>query len=106
MAKAEPKLTDKKAVCPQCRGERKCDIRGSYQHNYEDADGMFWGRAEWFILQCRGCEFIFVQTVSTDSEHTDYTYKLDGSGDYDAIAEETIKYWPLISNRKLPEGAP
>lgn len=88
----------KKAGCSECGGERNCDILGDYDDRDSDGD-MSWS-THWHLLRCRGCEHVFVQTVSTNSEDIDYYYEEDGStgGHYC----ETIAYWPALSTRSSP----
>jgi hypothetical protein len=91
--------TVRKAECSQCGGIRNCDILGEHADRYEDDD--FQGNTVWYILKCRGCEHVFVQTVSTNSEDYDNYYEEDGSAGISY--KETIKYWPALSKRKKPE---
>ena len=90
---AAPQLL--KAECSQCGGMRNCDVRGAHEVRYEDEHT--WGRTTWRILQCRGCEHVFVQTNSIFSEDYEPTELEDGS------TNETLKYWPALSKRKMPE---
>lgn len=89
----------KKAHCSKCNGERNCDIRGHHHESFSDED--FDCCTLWYLLQCRGCEHVFVQTVYTDSESIDYRYGPDGEtlSEY----EETIRYWPALAKRKQPD---
>ncbi len=89
----------KKARCSECGGERNCDILGDYDDRDSDGD-MSWS-THWHLLRCRGCEHVFVQTVSINSEDIDYFYEEDGStgGNYC----ETITYWPALSTRVPPD---
>ena len=91
--------TVRKAECSACGGSRNCDIRGEYIVRYGDDD--FSGRTHWYILECRGCENVFVQTVSTDSEDYENFYEEDGSTG--TTYNETLKYWPALSKRPKPE---
>jgi hypothetical protein len=101
-APATPNPSFRKALCPKCADEQNCDIRGSFAHQYADAGGMFWECTHWYILQCRGCETVFGQTVLTNSEDIDHEYRPDGSGAYDSFCVETIEGWPAISKRIRP----
>src|SRR5690606_23682608 len=89
----------RKAICSECGGERNCDIRGVFEHG--DSDEHFQWHRSWYILQCRGCEYVFIQTVSTNSEDIGYSYDYDGSTI--AVANETLAYWPGVSKRERPE---
>jgi len=63
----KPAETVRKAECSECGGPRNCEIRGRYDDRYDDDDSGFSGNVTWYILECRGCEHVFVQTVSTNS---------------------------------------
>ena len=93
--------TVRKAECSQCGGPRNCEVRGRYDDRYDDEDSGFWGNTTWYILECRGCEHVFVQTVSINSEDMDQWYEPDGStgGRYN----EKLRYWPALSKRPRPE---
>lgn len=69
----------KKAHCANCKGSRNCDIRGEFDDGYSDE--VVTGNTKWLILQCRGCETVFVQTVSTNSEDYDYAERQYGEPD-------------------------
>lgn len=56
---------------------------------------------DWFLLVCRGCEHVFAQKVSTNSEDLDQRY--DETGDVETIYNETIDTWPAISKRNRPD---
>jgi hypothetical protein len=60
-----------------------------------------WWNTNWFILECAGCEQVFVQTVATNSEDYDNFHEEDGS--FGVVNRETLKYWPALSKRKKPE---
>ena len=89
----------RKAECSQCGGIRNCDIRGEHTESYGDDQFQAW--TTWRILQCRGCEHVFVQTVSTNSEDYDHDYDVDGSTI--TTLNERLEYWPALSKRKMPD---
>ncbi len=89
----------RKAECSQCGGIRNCNIRGEHLVRYEDE--QFSGETYWYILECRGCENVFVQTASTNSEDYDNFYEDDGSTG--TTYNETLKFWPALSKRREPE---
>jgi hypothetical protein len=93
------KPTTKKAKCSRCMGVRICDIRGHYLEKYDD--GFFQENTDWHILECRGCELVFIQTCSTNSEDFDHVAQQDGS--VEAIHPETTRYWPALFKRQRPE---
>jgi hypothetical protein len=89
----------KKAHCSKCGGERNCDIRGLHDERYVDEN--FDCCTSWHLLQCRGCEHVFVQTVYTNSESIDWQYGPDG--ETIGECEQTIRYWPALAKRKKPD---
>lgn len=89
-----------KAQCARCGGERNCDVCGKYKTIYEEHDEEFWLKEEWFILQCRGCEYTFVQKITRHSENYVFTNLEDGSRGREFIPD--IEYWPPLSRRKQP----
>ncbi len=91
----------KKAICANCGGQRTCEIRGSAYTNDEDNDSGIWARTDWFVLQCRGCDYMFCQTVSIFSESYSYSYN-EFSGEQEISHDETIAYWPAIAKRTTP----
>ena len=85
----------RKAECAECGGRRNCDVRGEFDENYDDVH--VWGRTTWYILQCRGCDYVFIQTSAIFSE--DWDHDEDGS----MFHNETHQYWPGLSKRKMPD---
>ena len=66
-----------KAHCPQCDGERSCDLHGTIYVPWEwsDRDGnSMKGGADHSLLQCRGCETVFYENSSWNSEDIDLWY--------------------------------
>jgi len=99
---AKPTDTVRKAECAKCGGERNCDILG--KHDEWHADDKFQENIQWFILKCRACDYVFVQTASTNSEEYHNSYAQDGSEETTHL--ESFKYWPALSKRKKPEWMP
>lgn len=91
----------RKATCSECGGERNCDIKGSHTVRYEDSANPFWGETTWYILQCRGCDHVFAQKSSVNSEDVDQGY--DHHGEEWTEYNETVDYWPALSKRKKPD---
>ena len=89
---------NKKAFCRVCLGDRNCEVKGIFQQDGGD-DGYQWSK-DWFLLQCRGCDAVFCQTVSTDSES--YYYFTNEIGEQERGQEENIEYWPAKSQRERP----
>jgi hypothetical protein len=86
-----------RAECARCGGTRNCKVQGRFRDNGEDADGYFQWWEDWRILQCLGCDYVFVQKVSSNSE----SYSHDENGDIEL--DEVASYWPALAKRKRPE---
>ncbi|WP_067319577.1 DUF4145 domain-containing protein [Mesorhizobium sp. AA23] len=91
----------RKAFCSECRGMRNCDVRGHHKDYGQEGDGYIQWWIDWYILQCRGCDHIFVQKSSADSENIHQFYNELGEPDSEHI--ETLSYWPALSKRQKPE---
>ncbi|MCZ8376607.1 MAG: DUF4145 domain-containing protein [Beijerinckiaceae bacterium] len=100
----ESKHLLRRAHCAECGGIRNCDIRGHHQKSGEDADGYYQYWIDIYILQCRGCDSLFVQKIESNSEDVNQYYDHDGSTVSELI--ESITYWPSISNRLKPTWFP
>lgn len=92
----EPKPTIK-AHCPKCDGERVCAVHGTAKTSWDWEDrhsgnGMN-GGADHSLLQCRGCETVFYESRSWNSE--EYTPYYDALGE---LQYETV--WNIISYPK------
>lgn len=88
----------KKAMCSECSGRRNCDVIGTTSDS--GGDEYFDWQINYYLLQCRGCDKIFFQTVSTNSEEMHYDYDADGGTISEPI--ESISYWPALSKRERP----
>ena len=91
----------RKAQCSTCLGRRNCDIHGSHTVRYDDE--VYHSVTEWSLLECRGCETVFVQTVETNSEDYIQQYDPDNPGEIITAHQETLKYWPALSRRAKPD---
>ncbi len=89
----------KKAECSQCGGVRNCDILGHHNEKGGNADFQWW--KDWYLLRCRGCEYIFVEAVSSNSE--DYDQEYNSNGEIVYVLDTVSEYWPGRSKRKWPE---
>ena len=90
-----------RAHCGRCGGSRNCDIKGFHNEFGSEANGQFQWQTAWYLLLCRGCDYIFAQSVSTDSEsYYDY-YDYNNERARDNI--ETIETWPARARRPLPD---
>jgi hypothetical protein len=88
-----------KAYCALCGGDRNCEVKSEHTSFFDD--DMISSRTTWRILDCRGCDNVFCQTNSINSEDVDYDY--DETGEGVEIPNETIKYWPAPSRRPRPD---
>lgn len=90
-----------KAFCGRCGGERNCEVKGLHDDGGSEADGAFQWNTRWYLLVCRGCDFPFAQSVSTDSEtYHDY---FDHHGDHARDHIATVETWPAKAKRHAPE---
>lgn len=97
---AESRIGQKiKAYCSKCKGARNCDIHGHYAERGDD--GHYQWYRDWYLLACCGCEHVFAQSVSTDSESLIPYY--DHIGDVQYEHDETIVMWPAKAKRERPE---
>lgn len=55
----------------------------------------------WYIAQCRGCDYVFVAAVSTNSEDWELVERPDG--EQEQVFNETVRYYPALSKRKRPD---
>lgn len=62
-----------KAQCPHCEGTRNCEIKGHFKERWSSGDGYnsVDGCNEHYLLQCLGCETVFYQIDSSNSEDWD-----------------------------------
>jgi uncharacterized protein DUF4145 len=100
-ATATTKSAARKAECSRCGGDRNCEILGEHLEAYAD-DDAFQEYIAWYILKCRRCDYVFIQTVSTNSEDYESFYEEDGSTG--AFYKGSINYWPALTKRKRPDS--
>lgn len=91
----------RRAYCGKCNGERNCEIKGLHRESGSEGDGDFFWSMDWYLLVCKGCDFTFAQTVSTDSESYEDRYDYDGEHIRDY--HETVGTWPAKSKRPRPD---
>lgn len=91
----------KRAFCGQCNGDRNCEIKGYHREMGSDGAGDFQWTVDWYLLVCRGCDFVFAQSIATDSESYHDYYDYDGEHCRDYI--ETVRTWPAKSKRDRPD---
>lgn len=92
------KAASRKAQCSVCGGSRNCYIRGQYGQWGGNEDYQW--HTSWFLLECGGCEQVFVQTISTNSEQ--YQIIIGPDGQSHTEADENIEYWPAPTKRSKP----
>ncbi|MGB3899488.1 MAG: DUF4145 domain-containing protein [Mesorhizobium sp.] len=91
--------TTLRAFCANCKGERNCEVKG-HHHVVENGEHIDWW-CNWYLLVCRGCDHVFAQSVSCDSESSfPVGYDRDGNVEYEA--HEVIRSWPARFKRDRP----
>jgi hypothetical protein len=90
-----------KSYCSSCKGQRNCEVLGHHLQSGEDGDGYYQWNTNWYLLICRGCDFVFAQSVSTNSD--DYTDYFDELGNAAVVYHETVKTMPARAKRDRPE---
>ena len=88
----------RRAECAVCGGPRNCDVKAYYQQTESEEFITVW--SDWYILQCRGCDYTFSQLSITNTE--DYIQEEDGAGGYETVLVEDNRYWPSLSKRERP----
>ncbi len=92
-----------KAHCPECDGERSCDLHGKVYVPWEwdDRSGSSVnGGVEHSLLQCRGCETVFYETSSWNSEDVDWWH--DQNGDIQGENPRTKVTYPKPESKTKP----
>jgi hypothetical protein len=91
-----------KGHCPDCGPDRLADVVAHHQSRMADDEAEVWGRIEYRILRCRGCETVYFQRDEIFSEDVDY--KVDPhTGEQEGYLPHKITYWPAPSKRKQPD---
>ena len=96
-----PENTIRKAHCFECGGIRRCRIRGKFTIGENDEYSQYWSSTSWYILECRGCGYTFVQTSTINSE--EYSPNYDNTGQIFYEHDELLAYWPALSKRQRPD---
>ncbi|MFM0007260.1 DUF4145 domain-containing protein [Paraburkholderia dipogonis] len=92
-----------KAHCPNCDGERTCDVHGHIEKKWEWSDdygNSVYGTDEYSLLECKGCETVFYEKSSMNSENVDYYY--DNHGDTQANYGKEKNTYPKPESRTKP----
>lgn len=96
-----------KAHCPECDGERKCLVHGAIAKNWHFEDkqqGHFMdGVDDYSLLECGGCETVFYQRVSSNSEDVDYWQEPDGGTGGEYVKHYTT--YPRPESKTKPQWA-
>ncbi|UCA46163.1 DUF4145 domain-containing protein [Pseudochrobactrum sp. XF203] len=91
--------TKRKAFCANCKGDRHCEIKGHHRESESDHHMYWW--TDWYLLVCCGCDHIFAESVSSDSEsHYQVGISPDGEPEYEH--HEEIRSWPARFKRDRP----
>jgi hypothetical protein len=97
-----------KAHCPECDGERVCDVHGATKTSWDwesaDKQHSMYGGADHSLLQCRGCETVFYQQSAYDSEDIDHWYEPDGSTG--SAFARTVTTYPKPTSKTKPVWFP
>jgi len=98
MAAKQPKPIEKKTVkahCPTCDGERNCVEHGTtykawaWEDKYQGHSMN--GGVDYSLLECQGCETVFYETQSWNSEEIDPYYNAMGETEYE-VHKEKLTY--------------
>lgn len=95
----------KKAHCPTCDGERTCEVHGTVYKAWDWEDRQHGhsvnGGVEHSLLECRGCETVFYETSSWNSENIDQYYDVMGQEHYEHLRETQTYPQPEIKTKPV-----
>lgn len=94
-----PPVRLRKAECANCRGVRTCAVHGNFETI--DNEGFYRSSIVWRILQCRGCERVFVEVATTVSN--EHEWEPDDRGQMHQVVVERSVYFPPLAKRVRPE---
>lgn len=93
-----------KAHCPKCDGERNCAKHGTIYKAWDWEDKYSGhsmnGGVDHLLLECLGCDTVFYQTESWNSEDVDPYYDAMGETQYEASKE--ISTYPKPEAKTKP----
>ncbi len=93
-----------KAHCPTCDGERKCTAHGTIYKAWDWEDKYHGhsmnGGIDHSLLECCGCETVFYETKSWNSEDVDPYY--DANGDTQYEVNKDIGTFPKPESKTKP----
>lgn len=91
--------TKLRAFCANCEGDRNCEIKGHHREGGSEGNFDWW--RNWYLLVCCGCDHVFAQSVSSDSE-SHYPIGCDRDGNLEYEHDEVIRSWPARFKRNRP----
>ena len=97
MSKSEDNIS---GHCPNCGPDRRADVKGHHQTRFDDDDSGIWGRTDYRILSCRGCEAVYMQTSEVFSKNVDHRQNSDG--EWEAYLDADVRHFPAPSRRVKP----
>lgn len=91
-----------KGHCPKCGPDRNADVAGHHVAKFEDDEAGIWGRTDYRILVCRGCDTAYFQVEEIFSE--DFDHRVDPiTGQMQIFLPSSFSYWPSPSKRERPK---
>lgn len=104
-SKSDEKRSDSdivSAICPKCEGERKANVVGEYSKRWEHDELVLFSINTYRILECCGCETIFIQHEFVFSEDEEIIEN-PITGEFESHITPRVNYWPQVSARKRPD---
>ncbi|MCA8203169.1 DUF4145 domain-containing protein [Burkholderia sp. AU33545] len=92
-----------KGQCPNCGGERNCDVHGRVKKRWEWSDrkgNSVDGAVEHILLECKGCETVFCEISEWNSEDLDYWCDANGDSQYEHVRR--VSTYPKPTSRIKP----
>lgn len=86
--------------CPNCGPERRADVKGHHKTQFNDDDSGIWGSTDYRILECRGCEAVYMQTSEMFSENIDHRQNM--FGEWETFLDADVRHFPAPSMRPQP----
>ena len=90
--------------CPECGPDRLGEVVAEFRETFDEEEHGTWGRTDYRIVKCRGCDFVYYQVTSVFSEDVGYRQNAI-TGDYEPYLLEQVIHWPIPIKRKKPEWA-
>lgn len=91
-----------RAPCPSCGPDRLADIVGEHVQKGEEEESEIWWITTHRLLQCRGCESVFVVRENVFSEDEEEFHD-PRTGEWHSAPIVRKTYWPSPAKRKQPE---